>query len=392
MFCFGYTGGMPRISQHQGLVLTTEEKEYLDQLRQSRTAAMRDVQRAQILWRYHSGETVTRIAQALKTTRKSVLKWIDKALQVGVKAGIRDTPHKPREAVITDDAKAWVVSLACSRPKEFGYAAELWTRSALARHVCKVAVAAGFPALARAGKATIQRILVAQELQPHKVRYYLERRDPDFDKKMREVLMVYKEVAVQNEAAAAGGERPHVITVSVDEKPGVQAIGNTAPDLPPVARKHPTVARDHEYVRYGTLSILASLDLANGHVIARVEERHRSVEFVALLKDLDAYYPPAFTIRLILDNHSAHLSEETREYLKTRPNRFKYVLTPVHGSWLNIVETLFGKMARTFLRHIRVQSKEELRERILKGIDEINQMPVVHRWKAFEALEQTDII
>ena len=113
---------------------------------------------------------------------------------------------------------------------------------------------------------------------------------------------------------------------------------------------------------------------------------------ISLLKDLDAYYPPDYTIQLILDNHSAHLSEETRDYLKTRPNRFKYVLTPVHGSWLNIVETLFGKMARTFLRHIRVQSKEELRERILKGIDEINQMPVVHQWKAFEALDNTDII
>src|SRR5580658_10010807 len=200
MFCFGYTGGMPRISQHQGLVLTTEEKEYLDQLRQSRTAAMRDVQRAQILWRYHSGETVTRIAQALKTRRKSVLKWIDKAVQMGVKAGIKDTPHKPREAVITDDAKAWVVHLACSKPKDLGYAAELWTRSALAQHVRQHAATAGYPALARAGKATVQRILAGQTLQPHKVRYYLERRDPDFERKMREVLLVYQEVALQNEA------------------------------------------------------------------------------------------------------------------------------------------------------------------------------------------------
>src|SRR5471030_1491277 len=91
------------------------------------------------------------------------------------------------------------------------------------------------------------------------------------------------------------------------------------------------------------------------------------------------------TIRLILDNHSAHVSKQTRAFLATRPNRFKYVLTPKHGSWLNIVETLFGKMARTFLRHIRVQSREDLRELILKGIDEINQAPVVHRWKAFQA-------
>jgi transposase len=376
---------MPRVLKRPALVLTAEEKEYLDQLRQSRTAAMRDVQRAQILWRYQSGETVAQIARAVNTTRNSALKWIDKALQVGVATGIKDTPHKPREALITDDAKAWVVHLACAKPKDLGYAAELWTRSALAGHVRREAAPAGFPALAKAGKATIQRILAAQELQPHKIRYYLERRDPDFESKMRMVLLVYKEVAIENETAANNGGLRDVVTVSVDEKPGVQATANTAPDLPPVPGRHSTFARDHEYVRHGTLSILAGLDLFDGHVIAHVEERHRSIEFIGLLKDLDAYYPPDCTIRLILDNHSAHTSQETRTYLATRPNRFRYVLTPKHGSWLNIVETLFGKMARTFLKHIRVQSRDELRDRILQGIEEINQSPVVHRWKVREA-------
>jgi len=189
---------------------------------------------------------------------------------------------------------------------------------------------------------------------------------------------------LQNEARG-GGERPAVITVSVDEKPGLQAIANTALDRPPVPGKHPHVRRDHEYKRLGTCSILAALDLHEGHVTARVEHRHRSREFIALLKDLDQYYPADCTIRIILDNHSAHISQETRSYLATRPNRFQYVLTPKHGSWLNIVETLFGKMARTFLRHIRVRSWAELRERILLGIAEINAAPVVHRWKKFDA-------
>lgn len=378
---------MARASTRSRLVLTDDEKKHLDQLRQSKTAPFREVQRAQILWRYHAGETVSQIARALKMTHKSVLKWIDKTLQIGTQAGLKDTSHKPREAVITDDAKAWVVHLACCKPKEFGYAAELWTRSALARHVRQHAVPAGYPALAKAAKATVQRILQAQALRPHKVTYYLERRDPNFLLTMKDVLLVYQEVALQNEAVRNGGPQPLVITVSVDEKPGVQAIGHTAPDLPPVAGQYPTVARDHEYIRYGTWSILAALDLHNGHVTARVEERHRSVEFIALLQDLDAYYPPECTIRVILDNHSAHLSKETRAYLATRPNRFKYVLTPKHGSWLNIVETLFGKMTRTFLRQIRVGSRKELKERILLGIAEINEMPVVHRWKAFEALD-----
>lgn len=178
-----------------------------------------------------------------------------------------------------------------------------------------------------------------------------------------------------------------MITVSVDEKPGVQAIANVAVDLPPVAGKHPCVGRDYEYKRLGTCSILAGLDLHDGHVTARVERRRRSREFIALLKELDQYYPTECTVRLILDNHSAHISKETRAYLETRPNRFKYVHTPTHGSWLNIVATLFGKMARTFLKGIRVSSWGELRKRILKGIAEINAAPVVHRWRKFDALE-----
>ena len=111
---------MARVSTRPPLVFTAEEKSRLDQLRQSKTAAFRDVQRAQILWRYHAGETVSQIARALKMTRKSVLKWIDKTLQIGANVGMKDSPHKPREAIITDDAKAWVVNLACCKPKEFG--------------------------------------------------------------------------------------------------------------------------------------------------------------------------------------------------------------------------------------------------------------------------------
>ncbi len=371
-------------SRRSRLTLTPEEQEQLQQLRDSQTAPWREVQRARILWRYHSGESIAEIARVVKMTRTSVGKWIGKALAMGVAAALKDAYHRPKAPVITEEDKAWVVHLACSKPKELGYAAEVWTRKALAKHVREHARKAGHPSLSRAAKATVQRILAAQPLHPEKVTYYLERRDPDFEAKMREILLVYRQVALQNQSN--GGLTPVMVTVSVDEKPGLQAIANTAPDLPPVPGRHTTLARDHEYKRLGTCSILAALDLHDGHVIGRVERRHRSREFIALLKDLDAYYPAECTIRIILDNHSAHISKETRAFLTTRPNRFKYVLTPTHGSWLNIVETLFGKMARTFLRHIRVESWDELRDRILRGIAEINADPVVHSWKKFEAL------
>lgn len=372
--------GKTRLPQ---LALSAEQLSELRQLSQSRTAPIREVQRARILCRYHAGETITGISRALQITRKSARKWIDKALAMGAEAALKDAYHRPRDPVITEQARAWVVHLACSKPKDLGYAAELWTRSLLAQHVRREALRAGHPCLSRAVKATVQRILAEQPLHPERVRYYLEKRDPAFEARMRDVLLVYQEVALQNQARRSGQERPTVITVSVDEKPGLQAIANTAPDLPPVPGKHASLSRDHEYKRLGTCTILAALDLHEGHVTARVERRHRSREFIALLKDLDQYYPAGCTIRIILDNHSAHISQETRTYLASRPNRFQYVLTPKHGSWLNIIETLFGKMARTFLRHIRVQSWEELRERILLGIAEINAAPVVHRWKQF---------
>lgn len=369
-------------SKRPQLKLSAEEIEHLKSLGDSRTAPWRETQRARIMLRYHAGETIAQIARAVGMTRKSVGKWVGKALAVGSDAALKDAYHRPRESAITEDAKAWVVHLACAKPKDLGYAAEVWTRSALARHVREHATQAGYGSLAHAAKATVHRILAEQPLHPEKVKYYLERRDPEFEAKMREVLLVYQEVALQNQK----GGTISVVTVSVDEKPGLQAIANTAPDLPPVPGKHSGIGRDHEYKRLGTCSILAALDLHSGHVTARVEHQHRSREFIALLQDLDAYYPAESKIRLIMDNHSAHISKETHAFLVTRPNRFQYVLTPKHGSWLNIVETLFGKMARTFLRHIRVQSWEELRARILKGVAEINAAPVVHRWKKFEAL------
>jgi len=379
---------MAGISRRPKLSLTSEELDQLQQLRRSKSAPLREVQRAHVLVRYQAGETVAGIARAVGLTRVSVAKWIDRGLAIGAMAAMKDAYHRPREPQITEEARAWVVMLACTKPKELGYAAELWTRSALAQHVRTHAVDAGHPSLSRAAKATVHRILRQHSLRPDRIKYYLEQRDPQFEPKMTVVLLVYQQVSLQNDRRSSSDPPLNVFTVAVDEKPGVQAIANTAPDLAPVAGQHPQVARDHEYKRLGTCSILVGLDLHDGHVTARVERRHRSREFILLLKDLDSYYPPESSIRLVLDNHSAHLSKETQEYLATRPNRFRYVLTPTHGSWLNLAETLFGKMARTFLRHIRVQSWEELRDRILLGVSEINAAPVVHRWGKFGNLDE----
>ena len=378
---------MPRKSQKAKLILSQEAHEQLQKIAQSRTSPVREVQRANILLRYSEGMCISDIEKKVHVSRPSIYKWIEKALGMGLDEGLKDKYHRPKAPVITEEAKAWVVNLACKKPTDYGYAAEMWTRRALAEHARKYGPAAGHDCLKKAAKATIQRILDEHPVRPHKMAYYLERRDPEFEKKMEDVLCVYREVALQNEAAQPG-DVPSIMTVSIDEKPGVQAIKSVAPDIMPEPGKQSRILRDYEYKRLGTVSILAALALHDGHVFGQVHDRHRSCEFISLLKEMDAYYPVESTIRVILDNHSAHISKETMKYLASRTGRFLYVHTPKHGSWLNLVETIFSKMARTFLKHIRVNSKEELKERILQGIREMNESPVVHRWKKFSFATQ----
>lgn len=375
---------MARKTKRAGLVLSGEQRVVLTELSGSRTGPIREVERAKILLGYADGASISELMRRVGVGRPMIYKCIDKALAAGVGAGLKDAYHRPHEPEITDEAKAWVVSIACTKPKDHGLAAELWSISALARFVCERAEAAGHPRLAQAGKSTVWRILNEHDIKPHKIRYYLERRDPEFDRKMQDVLLVYRDVSIYTDGAVHDGRPNPIYTVSVDEKPGVQALGLTAPDLPPVPGKAATLGRDYEYVRHGTVSILAGIDLHSGHLFAHAEDRHRSVEFIGLLKEIDAYYPPEAIIRVVLDNHSAHISKETMAFLATRPGRFEYVHTPKHGSWLNLIECALSKMARTFLRHIRVASLDELKTRILKGVEEMNEFPVVFRWNKFD--------
>jgi transposase len=357
----------------------------LERIARSRTEPASWVERARILLAYRTDPSAHAVGEAVGVTHQTVLRCLRRAVRFGVMAALDDSPRPGKAPEITADARAWLISLACQKAKDLGYPHELWTTRLLARHVREHAVDAGYPCLANVVQGTVCKILARDDVKPHKVRYYLERRDAAFETKMAEVLCVYREVAVLRAAEAGVGDQAreggNVTVISYDEKPGIQAIGNTASDLPPKPGVHATFARDHEYKRHGTLSLLAGIDLLTGKVHACVEERHRSREFVGFLKKIDAAYPTDTAIKLILDNHSAHISKETKAWLATRPeSRFTFVFTPTHASWLNLVEGFFSKMARSMLRHIRVASKAELKARILAYLNDINAEPVVHTW------------
>ena len=152
-----------------------------------------------------------------------------------------------------------------------------------------------------------------------KIQYYCEKRDPEFESKMHDVLVVYKQISMQFDEdgnVIIPTDEPMVHTVSCDEKPGIQAIATTSEDLRP-KDGNGCVCRDYEYKRLGTLSLLAGIDLLTGIAVPVVSETHKSSDFIELLEKFDAMYPAGDVIRIICDNHSAHKSKEVQNYLAT---------------------------------------------------------------------------
>ena len=363
--------------------LTIEDIEYLQSLTRQRTIQAQVVDRAKMLLYKAQGMSNKSIADRLDVNINTVKLCLSKFKKGGISRALFDNPRSGRKVEITDDAVAWIIDIACQRPADLGYSQELWTLKNLHCHIQSHAEEAGYPRLASITKPMVQKILKRSDIKPFKIKYYCEKRDPDFEAKMHDVLVVYKQVSMQfdeNGNIIIPGGEPMVHTISCDEKPGIQAIATTSEDLRP-SEENGCVYRDYEYKRLGTLSLLAGIDLLTGQAIPVVSETHKSSDFICLLKKFDEMYPEGDIIRIICDNHSAHKSKEVQNYLATRAEgRFVFVFTPTHGSWLNLIESFFSKMTKQMLKGIRVKSKEELAERIYLYFDEVNADPVVYHW------------
>ena len=364
--------------------LTAEEREYLKMKTRARTIQAQIVCRARILLLKADGCSIDNIADKVGVNRKSVMLCLKKYAEGGVDNALFDAPGRGRNAEITDDEKSWIINIACQKPTDFGYAAETWTYAKLTSHINKSAEAAGYIRLSTIHKSTVHSILNKAEIKPFKIKYYCDNRDPDFDTKMHNVLLVYKQLSMQfdedGQLIPWEEDKEVVHVLSYDEKPGIQAIATTSIDLLP-DEHHSTISRDYEYKRLGTLSLLAGIDLQTGEAIPLVSETHNSKDYIEFLKILDNKYPESDKIRIVLDNLKVHTSEETRKYLATVPGRFEFVFTPKHGSWLNMVEGFFSKMTKQMLRGIRVKSKAELVDLIYLYFEEVNADPVVFHWK-----------
>lgn len=160
---------MARKSGKALLILNAEQREKLKRISESRVAAHREVERSRILLGYSEGKEIVQISEEVGVSRPTIYKCIDKALSMGVEAGLKDSYHRPFEPIITEAAKLWVIHLSCSKPKDYGYAAEFWTRSSLAKHIRLCCQQSGHPSLKRAAVATVQRILKENKLHPDRV-------------------------------------------------------------------------------------------------------------------------------------------------------------------------------------------------------------------------------
>lgn len=366
--------------------LEPDHKIVLEKLSKSGMTPVLTAQRAKILLLKEQGMSSSDIAGELGISRHTAELWIKKYRARTQTDTIEDllsvSEGRGRKEEITGEARTWLISVACMKPKDLGYAAETWTTSSLTKHIRTHAKEAGHERLSTITESGVYKILDKSNIKPFRIQYYCERRDPDFEKKMHNVLLVYKQLSIQFDEDGQllpfeDDQITHVL--SYDEKPGIQAIANVADDLMP-NESNGTIKRDYEYKRLGTVSLLAGIDLQTGEAIPLVKDTHNSDDYIEFLKILDCKYPKGDKIRLVLDNLRVHKSEKVQNYIATVPDRFEFVFTPKHASWLNLVEGFFSKMTKQMLKGIRVNTKDELVNRIYKYFDEINEDPIVYKW------------
>ena len=370
----------------RALELSGEDRKVVEGILMSQTAEVRRYRRALVLSLKACGKTDYAAALAANVSLATAARTAARYLAHGLEAALSDNPRSGRPLSVSEADSLWLTALACSKPADFGLGRETWYPVMFCGFVREVAEAEGHPRMATACDDTILGVLDRARLQPFRLRYYCTRKDAEFNRKLLELLAIYREidgcfdegdVYASRLPTSKDGRPVHVL--SFDEKPGIQVLTDLAPKLMPNAAManggkslYASVCQDYEYRRHGTVSLLAAIDLLDGRAFAKVRQSHKSSDFVDFLGMLDAFYPEGDVIRLILDNHSVHMSQETQLYLNTVPGRFEFVFPPTHASWTNMIEGFFSTMTKQLLGGIRCGTKDELREKIMSYIERFN--------------------
>jgi transposase len=331
------------------LELSDQERRVLRGWVRSRTVAQALALRARIVLACAEGGSNTQVAERLGLSRETVRKWRARFAEYRLD-GLGDQPRPGPPRRITDEQVEALVARTLDQAPPKGDTH--WsTRS--------MAAAEGM------SQSAVSRIWRAFGLKPHAVQTWKLSTDPQFVTKVRDVVGLY--LAPPQDA----------LVLAVDEKSQIQALDRTQPALPMMPTTPATMT--HDYVRHGTTSLFAALDIASGSVIAQHDRRHRHTEFLRFLKLIDAAVPKDLDLHLILDNYATHKTEPVHKWLLRHP-RFHLHFTPTSASWLNLVERWFAELTTRKLRRSAHRSVIELERDIRGWINEWNNDPKPFVW------------
>ncbi|HEY4176756.1 MAG TPA: IS630 family transposase [Kofleriaceae bacterium] len=330
------------------IVLTEEEREILENYTRRRTTAQALALRARIILRCAEGGENTEISVELKINRNTVGRWRQRFHEARLN-GLLDEPRPGAPRQITDEkVERVVVATLESKPK----GATHWSTRDMAKH-------------SGLSHSSIGRIWRAFGLQPHRSDAFQLSNDPLFIEKVRDIVGLYLDPP---ESA---------VVLCVDEKSQVQALNRMQPVLPMM-----TASREkqtHTYVRNGTTSLFAALDIATGRVIGQCRRRHRSTEFIKFLQQLDESVPAHLDVHVVLDNLQTHKTPAAHRWFLRHP-RFHVHFTPTYSSWLNQVERWFALLEQKALKRGVHRSTLELEKAIYEFIEVSNEEPRPYLW------------
>jgi transposase len=330
------------------LELTAEQREALERWVRRPTTAQGLAQRAEIILECATGESDVQIARKLRSHRLTVGRWRRRFVRDGVD-GLLDEPRPGAPRKIGDsDVERVITRTLETKPRD----ATHWSTRSMAK-------ALGM------SQSAISRIWRAFSLQPHRSETFKLSRDPLFIEKIRDIVGLYMHPP----------ER--ALVLCVDEKSQIQALDRTAPLLP--LRPGQPERRTHDYVRHGTTSLFAALDVKTGKVIGECLPRQRAIEFRKFLDTIDAAIPADLDVHVVLDNLSTHKAPVVKRWLAKRP-RYHLHFTPTSSSWLNLVERFFAELTEKQIKRGIHRSTRALIEAIENFVDVRNEEPRPFIW------------
>lgn len=334
------------------LSVPDEDRRVLQAWVRAHTTEQRKVLRSRVVLMAANGATNRTIAAATGLSERAVSRWRRRYAAEGL-VGLRDQPRPGRPPVHGAEERLRIAATVTEQPPEPD---SQWTHAAVADRLADTGMSASY----------VGRTLAALDLKPHKVRGWLNRRDtPEFWERAADVCGLYLNPPT------------NALVLSVDEKTAIPARTPKHPTTP-AAPGQPT-RREFEYVRHGTATLIAALDVASGQVLGHDVARNDAASFIGFLEQIDAAVAPDLDIHLVLDNGSSHVAKATKAWLAEHP-RFHAHHTPPHASWLNQVELFFSILTRRLLRRGEFASRDDLVDRIMRFIADYDTTATPFTW------------